>query len=182
MRNRLGWRLNEVEMSESHLAYLSLGSNIQPEINLVKAIQRLQKHGKIEKVSSVWESKSVGGEGPNYLNACASFVTSLDQTALKEQVLLPIELDLGRRRSENRFAPRTMDIDIVVFDARSCDDKYWEQAFVVVPLAEIYPTYPNPVAGEPIVETAARLRAQVWMEARPGILGSLDGNNAAAQI
>jgi 2-amino-4-hydroxy-6-hydroxymethyldihydropteridine diphosphokinase len=160
-------------MSKSHLAYLSLGSNIEPEINLAKAIQLLQHHGRIEKISSAWESKSVGAVGPNYLNACISLVTLLDQAALKQDVLLPIELELGRKRSENKFAPRTMDIDIVIFDDRSCNDKYWEQAFVVIPLAEIYPDYENPLTHESIMETATRLRRRFWMEARPGILVNL---------
>ncbi len=65
-------------MSKLHLAYLSLGSNIQPEINLVKAIQLLQKHDRIEKISSVWESESVGAAGPNYLNACILLSTRLN--------------------------------------------------------------------------------------------------------
>lgn len=167
-------------MSEPHLAYLSLGSNIQPEINLVKAIQLLQQHGRIEKVSSVWESESVGAAGPNYLNACVLFATPLIQTALKEQVLYPIEMELGRKRSADKFAPRTMDIDIVLFDDRSCDDKYWEQAFVVIPLAEIYPDYENPLKHESIKETATHLRKMFWIEARWGILSQFSGNTSTS--
>lgn len=167
-------------MNELHLAYLSLGSNIQPDVNLVKAVQLLQKHGRVEKISNAWESKSVGAEGPNYLNACILFVTPLKQAELKEQVLLPIERELGRRRSENRFAPRPMDIDIVVFDGRSCDEKYWEQAFVVIPLAEIEPGLQNPVRSEAVSETATRLHSGFWMEARPGILSELNGDRSTA--
>ena len=167
-------------MSKSHLAYLSLGSNIQPEINLVNAIQLLQKHGRIEKVSSVWESESVGAAGPNYLNACVLFNTALMQTALKEQLLLPIELEFGRKRIADKFAPRTMDIDIVLFDGRSCDDKYWEQAFVIIPLAEIYPDYENPLKYESIKETATRLRKMFWIEERRGVLRQFGGNSFVA--
>ena len=161
-------------MNESHQAYLSLGSNIEPEANLVKAIELLSNHGQIEKISGAWESESVGAEGPNYLNACLLLVTQLSQTELKEQALLPIETSLGRKRSENRFAPRTMDIDIVVFDGESCEDKYWEQAFVVIPLAEIHPHFQNPVHRESVIKTATRLRQQLWIEARPNVL---DGFN-----
>ena len=157
-------------MSDSHLAYLSLGSNIQPERHLASAIELLQKHGKTTKISSAWESESVGAEGPHYMNACLSLLTPLQHEALKEQILLPIEAQLGRRRSADKFAPRTIDIDIVIFEGRSCDDKYWEQAFVVIPLAEIYPEYLNPITREPIKETAARLRQKIWMEMRPEVL------------
>jgi 2-amino-4-hydroxy-6-hydroxymethyldihydropteridine diphosphokinase len=165
-------------MSELHLAYLSLGSNIQPETNLVRAIQLLQQYGRIEKISSAWESESVGAQGPNYLNACVLLATSLPRAALKEQALLPIELELGRRRSADKFAPRTVDIDIVVFDSQSCDDKYWEQAFVVVPLAEIHPEYQNPLMRESIINTATRLREQVWMEPRPQVLAQFSGSGS----
>jgi 2-amino-4-hydroxy-6-hydroxymethyldihydropteridine diphosphokinase len=165
-------------MNESHLAYLSLGSNIQPEANLLKAVERLQTYGKIEKISSAWESESVGAEGPNYLNACVLLVTPLLQTELKTQALLPIERELGRRRSADKFAPRTIDIDIVIFDGQSCDDKYWEQAFVVVPLVEIHSGYQNPLTKENISKTATRLRQQVWMETRPEVLSQFNGRSS----
>jgi len=180
LRNRLAWRSNEAEMNKTHLAYLSLGSNIQPRINLVRAILLLQNYGKVEEISNAWESKSVGAEGPNYLNACISFTTPLNSMELKEQIIRPIEEKLGRKRSGNRFAPRTIDIDIVLFDDRSCDDKYWEQAFVVIPLAEIYPDYQNPVTQESTAETATRLLRGVWMEARQGVLSQLSGSNSTA--
>jgi 2-amino-4-hydroxy-6-hydroxymethyldihydropteridine diphosphokinase len=165
-------------MNELHRAYLSLGSNIQPELNLVRAIELLHKSGKFEKISSAWESESVGAEGPNYLNACALFITSLSPANLKERILLPIELELGRQRTTDKFAPRTIDIDIVIFDEKPCDDKYWEQAFVVIPLAEIHPTYTNPLTQENINKTAARLRQQAWMETRPGVLRQFNAINS----
>lgn len=167
-------------MNKSHLAYLSLGSNIEPENNLAKAIQLLQQRGTIEKISNVWESKSFGAPGPNYLNACIRFMIPLEQNALKEQILLPLERSLGRKREDNRFAPRTMDIDILIFDNQPCDDRYWEKAFVVVPLSEIYPTFQNPLTHEPILETAARLRKKIWLEARPGVLSQISGDKSAA--
>lgn len=157
-------------MNDLHKAYLSLGTNIEPETNLVKALELLKNHGRLEKISNAWESTSVGAEGPNYLNACVLLMTPLGQKELKEQALLPIEKELGRQRSANKFAPRTIDIDIVIFDGKSCDDKYWKQAFVVVPLAEIYPEYPNPLTRESILQSATRLRRQIWMEARPQVL------------
>jgi 2-amino-4-hydroxy-6-hydroxymethyldihydropteridine diphosphokinase len=165
-------------MSDLHLAYLSLGSNIQPETNLVKAIELLQNHGRIKKISNAWESKSVGAEGPNYLNACVLLVTSQEKTELKEQALLPIEKNLGRKRSADKFAPRPIDIDIVIFDNEPCDDKYWEQAFVIVPLAEIYPDYQNPLTHESTIQTATRLRQQVWMETRPEVLNRITDNQS----
>jgi 2-amino-4-hydroxy-6-hydroxymethyldihydropteridine diphosphokinase len=160
-----------------HQVYLSLGSNIQPEINLPRAIELLYEYGEIHRVSKAWESEAVGSEGPNFLNACALFATSLLQPEVKEQVIHPIEAKLGRKRSADKYAPRTIDIDIVLYDEQLCDAKFWKQAFVVVPLAEIYPVYQNPITQEKIIETAARLRRQVWMETRPGVLARFSGIN-----
>jgi 7,8-dihydro-6-hydroxymethylpterin-pyrophosphokinase len=73
-----------------------------------------------------------------------------------------------------------MDIDIVLYDNNSCDDKYWEQAFVVVPLAEIHPDYRNPLTNETLIETAARLRRDTWLEARREVLAQYSGGQFTA--
>ena len=156
-----------------HEAYLSLGSNIQAEANLIEALRLLQEHGEIRRISNVWESQAVGSEGPNFLNACVLFSTPFSDEALKEQVLRPLEARLGRQRSADKYAPRTIDIDIVIFDGSLCHEKFWKQAFVLVPLSEIYPGFEYPAAHETIVQAAARLHQQVWMEARPEVFNRL---------
>ena len=157
-------------MSESHLAYLNLGSNIQPETNLVKAVELLNAFGKVIQHSQVWESEPVGTTGNNYLNICIQFRTHLDAMALKEQVIHPIEAQLGRKRGPDKFAPRSMDIDIILFDNQPINNGCWKLAFVVIPLADIYPNYIIPVTGETVLETATRLRQEVWLETRQGII------------
>lgn len=164
-------------MSESHLAYLNLGSNIQPEVHLIQAIQLLHQYGDVLKGSSAWESKSVGAEGPNYLNACVLFKCPFMPVELKEKIIRPIEVQLGRRRGENKFAPRTIDIDIVLFDDKPCNDKFWNYAFVIVPLAEIYPEYQHPIIQEKITETATRLHQQTWLETRRDVLSPFNRDN-----
>lgn len=146
----------------------------------MKAIELLQEYGKLEKISNAWESQSIGAEGPNYLNACVLLVTPLEQEDLKQQVLLPIELGLGRRRTADKFAPRTIDIDIVIFDEIPCDTKYWEQAFVVVPLAEILPQYKNPSTQESMAQIAARLRQHMWIERRPAVLNQFQASRSTS--
>ena len=136
----------------------------------------MHEYGEVLKVSSAWESKSFGAEGPNYLNACVLFQCPYMQAELKERIIRPIEARLGRKRSENKFAPRTIDIDIVLFDDRPYNDKFWNYAFVIVPLAEIYPGFQNALTQENITETATRLRQQVWVEARRAVLSPLGEN------
>jgi 2-amino-4-hydroxy-6-hydroxymethyldihydropteridine diphosphokinase len=174
--------LNEAVMTESHLTYLNLGSNIEPEINLVKAVKLLYKYGEVQKVSSAWESKSVGAAGPNYLNACVSLISPFMPVELKERVIRPIEAQLGRKRSTNKYAPRPIDIDIVLIDDRAYKEKFWKSAFVIVPLAEVYPEYQNPLTKESLFQTAKRLRQEVWMEARPEVLSQFSGNSNKVQI
>ena len=159
-------------MNELHHAYLNLGSNIEPEINLVKAIQRLSEYGEVKEISNAWESEAIGMEGPNYLNACLLFISPIVQSELKETVIRPIEAQLGRKRSENKYAPRTIDIDIILFDEKPYNYRFWSFAFVIIPLAEIYPTYRNPITKEYVTQIATRLRKEVWMKTRPEVLSS----------
>lgn len=161
-------------MNESHLAYLNLGSNMQPEVNLPKAVELLSQYGKFLKVSSVWESEAVGTKGPNYLNVCVSLITTFTQAHLKEKVIQTIEARLGRRRGADKFAPRSMDIDIVLFDDSLVLETGWDLAYVMVPLAELCPEFRNPLTGETANEKATRLRQVVWLEAREGVLGGLE--------
>ena len=171
MQSQWAWRSTETAMNESHLAYLNLGSNIQPETNLVRAVQLLSKYGEIIKISNVWESKSVGAEGPNYLNACVLFKSSFAKTDLKEQVIRPLEMQLGRVRYEDKYAPRTIDIDIILFDNQPINEHFWDLAYVVIPLAELCPKYQNPNSREMINKQVEYLRQEVWLEMRPGVLG-----------
>jgi len=164
-------------MNDLHQTYLNLGSNIQPEINLVRAVELLYEYGNVLKVSSAWESESVGVAGPNYLNACVFFISPYMQVELKEKIIRPIETRLGRVRNKNKFTPRTIDIDIVLFDEKPYNQNFWKYAFVIIPLAEIYPDYWNPIMNEPIMKTATRLHQMVCMEARPGVLSQFNGSN-----
>jgi len=157
-------------MNEFHLAYLNLGSNIQPETNLPKAVELLSAFGEIVKISQVWESEPVGTTGNNYLNACVKFKTSIPLSDMKEKIIHPIENQLGRQRGADKFTPRSMDIDLILFDDESINDDVWELAFVVVPLADIYPEYQVAKKKETILEIATRLRREVWLEARPKVL------------
>jgi 2-amino-4-hydroxy-6-hydroxymethyldihydropteridine diphosphokinase len=155
-------------MSELHRAYLSLGSNIGAEVNLPKAVELLQGVGEIEAVSSVWESESVGFDGPNFLNACVLFLTPLGSVEFKEQIIRPIEAELGRVRSDEKNAPRTIDIDIVLYDENPLNTDFWEYAFVIVPLAELIPDFPHPASGEALARSVKQV--SVWIQKREDVI------------
>ena len=153
-------------MNDLHRMILSLGSNIEADVNLPKAIQMLREVGEVEAISSVWESESVGFDGPNFLNACVVFLTPLAPVEFKENVIRPIESKLGRVRSSEKNAPRTIDIDIVLCDDQPLNTEFWEYAFVLVPLAELIPDFVHPITGEILSEMAQQAQGQVWIERR----------------
>jgi 2-amino-4-hydroxy-6-hydroxymethyldihydropteridine diphosphokinase len=156
-------------MSDLHHAYLNLGSNIEPESNLPKAIRLLRERGRIEAVSTAWESHAFGSNGPNFLNACVLFLTPLQPRELKEQVIRPIESALGRVRSADKYAPRSIDIDVVLFDGEPFNGEFWSNAFVVVPLADLLPEFHHPFNYEKLARVAEHMRRQTWIVARPEV-------------
>jgi 2-amino-4-hydroxy-6-hydroxymethyldihydropteridine diphosphokinase len=165
-------------MDSLHQVYLSLGSNIKAENNLPKAIELLRKVGKVNAISSVWETESVGFEGPNFLNLCLLFLTHLQPYELKEQIIRPIEAELGRIRYADKNAPRTIDIDIVLFNERPLNIEFWDYAFVTVPLAELIPDFEHPIRHENLSGVAEQLQGgvlsvskdQVWIVKREDIV------------
>lgn len=157
-------------MSSLHQAYLSLGSNIDAENNLPKAIELLREVGEIVSISSVWETESVGFDGPDFLNACVLFLAPLQPVELKENIIRPIEARLGRVRGEEKSAPRTIDIDIVMFDERPLNTNFWDYAFVIVPLAELLPDFVHPIRHEKLSRVAEQVKGQVWIEPHPDVV------------
>jgi 2-amino-4-hydroxy-6-hydroxymethyldihydropteridine diphosphokinase len=152
-----------------HLAYLELGSNIEPVQNLPRAVEYLQQQLEVEALSRVWETPPEGTHGVNFLNAAVLVRTPLSSGLLKSLVLRPIEARMGRVRTANKNAPRPIDLDIVVFDGQAVDPKIWTHAFVAVPLAELAPDLVNPVNGESLRETAQRLSQAVPVKPRPDV-------------
>jgi 2-amino-4-hydroxy-6-hydroxymethyldihydropteridine diphosphokinase len=164
-------------------AYLSLGSNIEPEVNLAAAVKLLAEQTRLKAVSSVWETLPLGPAGqPNYLNAAALVETALSAAALKEQVLKAIEQKLGRVRQGDKFGPRPIDLDIIFFNRDSLelgqrripDPEVLERAFVAIPLAEIDPGYIHPETGQSLADIAEGFKAALaTMKPRPDLSQAL---------
>lgn len=125
-----------------HIAYISLGSNILPHLHLPKAIELLGQQVTLLAVSSVYETPPVGTSGRNFLNAVVVVKTQYLLQELKEEILRPLESALGRRRAEDKFAPRTIDLDIIAWDGQILDEDAFRYAHLAVPLAEILRQYP----------------------------------------
>jgi 2-amino-4-hydroxy-6-hydroxymethyldihydropteridine diphosphokinase len=149
-----------------HRAYLSLGSNIEPEKHLRAAIAELRAQFGALIVSPVYRSAAVGFEGPEFLNLAVGLDTELEAIAL-DAWLHALEDRHGRRRDQPRYASRTLDVDIVLFDDAIIDGPghlriprpELREAFVNVPLADIAAGARDPETGLTVAEIRARTDA-----------------------
>lgn len=160
--------------------FVLLGSNINKERNLPEAIRLLSFLCRVTAVSSIYESIPVGlREQPNFLNAALILETTLSAAELKAGPLSEIERQLKRERLSDKNAPRTIDLDIVLFndevfdypgpDGRPRhipDPDLLRFPHAIVPTAELAPHMPHPETGEPLQTIATRLLAaakgSVW--------------------
>ena len=150
-------------------AYLSFGSNIEPETNIKAAIEKLSTRSRLIAISTIWETAPVGfAQQPNFLNGAVIIDTTYAASSLKTQVLEQIEHDLNRVRSSNKNGPRTIDLDIMLFnhdildfDGRQIPDPdLLKRAFVAIPMAEIAPDYIHPQIGQRLDVIAERFEAE----------------------
>jgi len=135
--------------------FLSIGSNVHPEIYIPQCIEKLKKQFKVLHISSVYETNPVGPAGTiNFWNFAAEVETVLNEKDFSSQ-LRALEESLGRRRDPaNRFAPRTIDIDVLP------QSDYQNLAFIMIPLAEIAPSEMDSVTGKSFQDLADRLRSE----------------------
>jgi 2-amino-4-hydroxy-6-hydroxymethyldihydropteridine diphosphokinase len=145
-------------------AYLSLGSNQDPERHLRSAIAALRERFGGVSLSDVYRFPAVGFEGADFLNGAAAIDSDLDPFALNDW-LHALEDAHGRDRSGPRFGDRPLDIDIVFYDDLILNGPIFEghgylrlprdelrHAFVLRPLAEIAPTFVDPRSGRTLAD------------------------------
>lgn len=150
---------------------LGLGSNIEPYCNLPRAVEMLERQVKLVAMSRAWETPAVGApDAPDFINAALLVRTSLDPPDLKSRVIRPIEAALGRVRTQDKNAPRPIDIDLLVYDGEVLDPQIWNQAYLAVPVAELIPNLPDPETGAPLAQVAVQLARQTRFEPRPTVL------------
>jgi 2-amino-4-hydroxy-6-hydroxymethyldihydropteridine diphosphokinase len=138
--------------STTRQAYLSLGSNIAPEVNLTRAVAALRARFGEVLVSPVYRTPAVGFRGPDFLNAIAVIDSDIHPFALNDW-LHALELKQGRDRRDASYSDRTLDIDIIYFGDLVLDGPgdfqlprpELHHAFVLKPLADIAPTFVDPV-------------------------------------
>lgn len=159
-------------------AWLSLGSNQQPEANLRAAANALrQRFGEV-KFSPVYRTVAVGFDGPDFLNAAAELNTELQPEAL-DAWLHALEDAQGRRRDVARFSSRTLDIDLLLYDDRVLSGpgnlrlprpELVEQAFVLRPMLDLAPQLRHPLLGKTLQQLWLELGEEMHEAVRVGLV------------
>ena len=147
------------------IAYIGLGSNLgNREANLRMALRLMTRLSRVEAVSALYESDPVGPEQPPYYNAACRIETGLEPLPLL-RFLQSIEHEIGRRSGGERWGPRPIDLDLLLYDDRIVDSddllvphpRLSERAFALAPLAEIAPQVRHPALGRSIGELATAI-------------------------
>jgi len=139
-------------------AYVGVGSNLAvPRAQVDRALRRLAglPHSRLLRSSRLYRSAPWGVlDQPDFVNAVAAIETGLSPQALM-QALLGIERDAGRDRGSDRWGPRILDLDLLLYGALTLAEPglqlphphLHERAFVLLPLAEIAPHLDVPGRG-----------------------------------
>ncbi|ORU92286.1 MAG: 2-amino-4-hydroxy-6-hydroxymethyldihydropteridine pyrophosphokinase [Cycloclasticus sp. symbiont of Bathymodiolus heckerae] len=153
--------------------YLSIGSNIERETHIRTGINALKKQFGNVDLSSVYEAAAVGFDGEPFLNLIAAFSTQKSPAEV-DTILDAIEKENGRTSEQKKFNPRTLDLDLILYDDYISGDPNLEiprdeitrYAFVLEPLAELAGDLKHPVTQQSYKALWAHFDKQGLMQKR----------------
>jgi 2-amino-4-hydroxy-6-hydroxymethyldihydropteridine diphosphokinase len=133
--------------------YVAAGSNIEPERHLALAVKELEREFPGVRLSPWYRNRAVGFEGDDFINFVAGFTTDLPVRDVVAR-LHAIETLCGRPRDAPRWAPRSMDLDVLVYDDLVCDEPHLKlprpdllkRAYMLGPFAALAPEFMHPTA------------------------------------
>ncbi|NIM93976.1 MAG: 2-amino-4-hydroxy-6-hydroxymethyldihydropteridine diphosphokinase [Anaerolineales bacterium] len=164
-------------MTSINPAFISIGSNIQPEWYLPLAVERMHEIGEMVAVSKVYQNPAIGRRRqPDFLNCAVLVGVELSAMDIRHR-LREMEADLDRIRTEDKYAPRTIDLDLSILgdlvletpEMVLPDPDILRRAYMAVTLAELDPTFPHPITSEPLQDIADRLRSTAILKAREDV-------------
>jgi 2-amino-4-hydroxy-6-hydroxymethyldihydropteridine diphosphokinase len=146
--------LSVVKIADMSSIYISIGSNVERESNVRKALQLLTECFNTLHCSSIYETVPVGFSGALFYNLVVMFRTDLLPAEVVVE-LKQIENQCGRDRTQQKFSNRSVDLDLLLYDDLIINqgkvniprDEILRYAFVLEPLAEIAPQLKHPQLG-----------------------------------
>jgi 2-amino-4-hydroxy-6-hydroxymethyldihydropteridine diphosphokinase len=147
--------------------FIGVGSNIDPAANIRRAVELLGRRVRVVRVSTFYLTAPVGRTGqPPFYNGVLEIETDLGPRELKRDHLSKIESELGRVRTADSHAPRTIDLDLIVYNdlviaeegLNLPDPEIPERPFLAVPLWELAPKMALPGSGLSLAKLAAAFK------------------------
>jgi len=166
---------------EEVIAYVAVGSNIKPERHVPWALATLAEVVEVLGSSTFYRTAPLGDrDQPRFVNGVWQIATAIEPRRLKYEVLRGVEAAVGRVRSDDRFAPREIDLDLILYGDRAIDEpglelpdpEIEERPFIAVPLLELAPELVlpggggRPLAAETVVERTSELEPLPELSAR----------------
>ncbi len=139
--------------------YVAAGSNVEPERNPARALDELTREFPGARFSPWYRNRAVGFAGDDFINLAAGFDTTLPVHAVRAR-LQAIERRCGRERGARRWAPRPLDLDVLLYGDLVCDEAglklprpdLLRYAYMLGPLAALEPGGVHSTAGQSIGE------------------------------
>ena len=143
--------------------YVAAGSNVEPERRMRQAVAELEQEFPGVRFSSWYRNRAHGFKGDDFINLVAGFTTALPVHSVLER-LHAIERRCGRERDAPRWAPRSMDLDVLLYGDLVCEQAgltlprpdLLKRAYMLGPLAELAPQLKHPTAAATIGELWSR--------------------------
>lgn len=130
--------------------FIGIGSSINRRDNICQGVLLLKQHFGELRLSSIFESEAVGFEGGTFYNLVAELNSTLPIELVIKRLKM-IEVQLGRPEISVKYAPRTLDLDLLLYDQHIDDVRdipraeIIENAFVLQPLAELAANLLHPI-------------------------------------
>jgi 2-amino-4-hydroxy-6-hydroxymethyldihydropteridine diphosphokinase len=139
--------------------YLAAGSNVQPKKYLARALRELAAAYGPLTLSPAYRNQAVGFSGDDFINLVVGFRTEGEVATVRQQ-LQKIEADCDRPPDAPKWAPRTMDLDILLFGDLVSDEPglkiprpdLIKRPYMLRPIADIAPDVRHPISGKTMRE------------------------------
>jgi 2-amino-4-hydroxy-6-hydroxymethyldihydropteridine diphosphokinase len=157
------------------VAFVAVGANIRPEHNIRAALTLLREKACVLASSTFYRTRPLGRVNqPLFVNGVWLIRTDRTPLHVRDRLLQPVETKLGRRRTDDKFGPRTIDLDLILYDALTVSDGELTlphpdlgRPFVCLPVLELLADCAADIES-PVLQRIRKLVPQPTTAAKPG--------------